>query len=110
MQKQCFQARLGDVNVVQFGARACAALTMGPIKGPPRPAYTSAEYSSAAHLGDAGQLFQFREHFLRDAIEAQPQQVAAGNRGFSSAGVPCEMMRPWSMMARRSHSVSASSI
>src|ERR1035441_7739072 len=82
MQKQRLQAGLGNVHVAQFEARRLR-------RGDDRPHQRAAAGGvhvygclvGRAYLCHAGQLLQFGQQFFGDALKAQAQQVAAGDRG-----------------------------
>src|ERR1039457_6865611 len=83
MQEQRFQAGLGNVHIVQLGS---GRLRGGDDAGNERAAAVGinvgGDVVGGAHFGDARQASQDGEQFLRRAVEAQAQQVAAGNGGF----------------------------
>src|ERR1035441_1815684 len=83
MQEQRFKAGLGNVDIVQLGA---GSLRRGDDRGDERAAAVGIDVGGnvvgGAHFGDARQASQDGEQFLGGAVEAQAQQVAAGNGGF----------------------------
>src|SRR5579862_9740463 len=82
MQEQVLQARLGNVDVAQLYS---GGDPMVDDLGDQRAAAIGVEIDAGglvrARLGDSGQRFQPFDQSVGEAIEAQAQHVAAGDRG-----------------------------
>src|SRR5947199_230839 len=105
----------------RLGSEICTSCSSTPeaearcatsgISEPPRSAYTSAPTPSVTRTSRTPESFCRRS---RNSPECRPnrncRRKPPGTEAFNSRGVPRAITRPWSMMARRWQSVSASSM
>src|SRR6266566_4242337 len=105
----------------KLGSEICTSCSSTPeaearcatsgISKPPRSAYTSAPKPSVARTSRTPESFCRRP---RNSAECRPNRNRSrkppGTEAFNSRGVPRAITRPWSMMARRWQSASASSM